>query len=1512
MTPRHIEVASLSETAPTPPKRLVRNYDTDYTVFGHYAFATVTYPSRPSHHQHVLSPTLSLSNRFSVLTTQDSPCQSHSPCPPSLNGAKQNCTPTVSLTLSRSPSHRRILPRTPLSFLTLHALHTAAVNSDCHTATSLVSRSPSPHHPELVLLQRAYGNIQSTQFYARNRPQSPSPFPSVSPVPSLASTLSSDRHSAVTPPGPRKRRLCNAENRPRQRPRTEPTLHVPKTLAIGTLNIRHLTGGSPTEVNMVKLDLLIAHCCKRGLHAVLLQETHLTTTEQYSTLRHNGWLLAYVAAHPVQHQTRNTVLTKYRGGVAILLSPALASQISTISSPSPNILSLDVLTKRGILTMVSLYVPAQAKSAERNALLRLLSTHIDPKIKRGLTLVGGDFNHSITRDKHVTLDIPSLRRLIPVDKLPTWQDTNGHSSVIDHMFANSLLERRHCYTATLSLGAFTDHFAVVSRFRLPTRRPPRVNHNPPLDYSVLHKDDTILEAMDRAIAHAQPRVGISYEDLTKTILAAATQHLPVKKKEGFTKPCNDPRAQEAYKGLHIFHSQEDAATLYRRMVKTTKDVRNEDVHRLAATFDKLVKSDGLKAFEAINVLRKRKRPHGCIAGPTAAARLQAIQAHCAQQLQNPIKDDTIAFADHPDIDPNAYLTTPFTGDELSSALAAMSNNRAPGPDKMTTELLKISSVREHLLSIFNRCLETGTTPEAFRQTIMSMIPKSGTDLKLPAGWRYIALMSATAKLYDRLLLDRLASVIDPHLSHSQNGFRKNRSTIHHVMALRLLTEEITKRGGQACITYVDFSNAFPSVSWTSIRAALISLRVPQKLIDAVFSVYNNHTIRVATADGLTEPFHPTAGVLQGDTLAPYLFVIVLNAVLRLSRNLYLGFKLFPPAGSSLPVVTINELAFADDIALLSPTTAAASQALQLLADTARRVGLLINIKKTQYQLIGTHENPPPVILNGQPLELVNSYRYLGVWTNVRQDLAFRTKEAWEAHTSLSHIWRSSNVTVPNKIHLWRTLVCPILLYGAPAYPLNTKIVNHIRGTFTRMLRIIHGKGYGEHASLEQLYGTTIAPPSDAPYSESLDIPQSIAQLLTLQLNAITKELVPHQPLFDILMWLSPPKSQEFKYDGSLRGTIETHASCSIQQLLAMRASPKELTAHIYKRAVQVDRDVYACRTMRHRTHAMHVKIDSIIEKEKSRLQWELVPIKVQPWTVLRFLPTYKAKLALLKKTLPKNHQVHQLILPKQDSSLDLSLAYPHPSATIIYTDGSHTPAVEGSPAKAGFGCYYGSPTDQRNIACASPGDTINQCELLSIVTCLRRHPHEHLTVFSDSQYCVGLSETIFQKKYLRLLRRGTRNNALWNEFVNLWTQRAHHALHTCITKVKSHAGFTGNECADVLANAGADGIPASNPAVIADLNKWHSLPHKLPRIPRNIRPIWLFSSSATSQPSSSATSPALPSLAQSPMPSPVLSSLGSTHTLYLDVPSFSLSISSDSGSIHLDVPPLPTDTPPPR
>ena len=158
-------------------------------------------------------------------------------------------------------------------------------------------------------------------------------------------------------------------------------------------------------------------------------------------------------------------------------------------------------------------------------------------------------------------------------------------------------------------------------------------------------------------------------------------------------------------------------------------------------------------------------------------------------------------------------------------------------------------------------------------------PKNG-DLRLAKNYRGITLTSIAAKIYNALLRNCIEPKIDNILRKNQNGFRRNRSTTSQVLTIRRILEGVRAKNLQATILFVDFTKAFDSIHRGKMEQILLAYGVPKETVAAITVLYRNTKVKVCSLDGDTEYSNIVAGVLQGDTLAPYLFIICLDYVLR--------------------------------------------------------------------------------------------------------------------------------------------------------------------------------------------------------------------------------------------------------------------------------------------------------------------------------------------------------------------------------------------------------------------------------------------------------------------------------------------------------------------------------------------------------------------------------------------------------------------------------------------------------
>ena len=116
---------------------------------------------------------------------------------------------------------------------------------------------------------------------------------------------------------------------------------------------------------------------------------------------------------------------------------------------------------------------------------------------------------------------------------------------------------------------------------------------------------------------------------------------------------------------------------------------------------------------------------------------------------------------------------PLSDDELRTVLRAIKSSKSPGLDNIPPAVWKISSLHTDLLGFCNDALINGKLLEAWKTASIIPFPKKG-DLSKPENYRRISLTpaAAKAKVYNKLLLNRLAPYIDPLLRPNQNGFCK--------------------------------------------------------------------------------------------------------------------------------------------------------------------------------------------------------------------------------------------------------------------------------------------------------------------------------------------------------------------------------------------------------------------------------------------------------------------------------------------------------------------------------------------------------------------------------------------------------------------------------------------------------------------------------------------------------------------------------------------------------------------
>ena len=343
------------------------------------------------------------------------------------------------------------------------------------------------------------------------------------------------------------------------------------------------------------------------------------------------------------------------------------------------------------------------------------------------------------------------------------------------------------------------------------------------------------------------------------------------------------------------------------------------------------------------------------------------------------------------------------------------------------------------------------------------------DLGLAKSYRDITLTSIAAKIYNALLRNRIEPKIDNILRKNQNGFRRNRSPTSQILTIRRILEGVRAKNLQVTLLFVDFTKAFDSIHGAKMEQIQLAYDLPKEIIAAITILYRNTKVKVRSPDGDREYFDIVAGVLQGDTLAPFLFIICLDYTLRTSIDIIRenGIERTKKRIRRYSAKTITDADYVDDTGILANTPNQAETLQHSLERVAAGIGLHVNAQKTEYMCY--NQIGDISVLEGTSLKLVDKFTYLGSSvSSPEKNIDTQLTRAWTAIDRQSIIWKSDLIDKMKRSFL-QAVVVSILLYGCTTWTL-TKRLEKLDGNYTRMLRAMLNKSWRQHPTRHQLYG----------------------------------------------------------------------------------------------------------------------------------------------------------------------------------------------------------------------------------------------------------------------------------------------------------------------------------------------------------------------------------------------------------------------------------------------------------
>ena len=140
----------------------------------------------------------------------------------------------------------------------------------------------------------------------------------------------------------------------------------------------------------------------------------------------------------------------------------------------------------------------------------------------------------------------------------------------------------------------------------------------------------------------------------------------------------------------------------------------------------------------------------------------------------------------------------------------------------------------------------------------------------------------------------------------------------------------------------------------------------------------------------------------------------------------------------------------------------------------------ISWSKTKIQNISTNTLPDPVTIDGNSVETVTHFTYLGSTiesgSGSHREILRRIALAGSVLNALSSVWKQTRLTLQLKLKLFNSLVIPVLLYGSETWVILQADVNRINGFYMLSQRRILGVRWYELVSNDTITSMTALPP----------------------------------------------------------------------------------------------------------------------------------------------------------------------------------------------------------------------------------------------------------------------------------------------------------------------------------------------------------------------------------------------------------------------------------------------------
>ena len=434
-------------------------------------------------------------------------------------------------------------------------------------------------------------------------------------------------------------------------------------------------------------------------------------------------------------------------------------------------------------------------------------------------------------------------------------------------------------------------------------------------------------------------------------------------------------------------------------------------------------------------------------------------------------------------------------EEIETAVRRQNSGKACGDSKIPAEYFKLcldsKPIMRVLEIIITRAWNGDEVPKEWIEGRIKMLPKSG-DLLDPGRWRSITLLDAASKIMSTILTLRINQILAIEGIEAQNGFTTGRGTTDGSFCVRTMLKKRREHGLETWAYFLDLVKAFDTVPRKALLKVLAKFGVPPKMVTMIDNMYSNCTVKLELDTG--DPLRPrkdaiimaTAGVKQGDNLAPVLFLVYIQATLEGLNDA------FTEAGVQCPKPTFctkndhvicgrrynvkngttrytaDSSLYADDAGFLCTSRESLEKSAVIVDRHFAKFGLQVHRgrdgKKSKTECMffpapgKKYEDADTsnVQVDNGYYTFTKKFKYLGsiITTDLKADtdIATRIRSAAGAFNIMRHVLRDRRVKAKEKGEIYTTIVGSILLYGSECWAIRNDLMRKLERFHNQCVR----------------------------------------------------------------------------------------------------------------------------------------------------------------------------------------------------------------------------------------------------------------------------------------------------------------------------------------------------------------------------------------------------------------------------------------------------------------------------